>query len=171
MGYWDIDWDIVVRDETPVDLRKPKRLAWLRVLVWPVKFIYNLLLQFRLNTIYYLTHSSQVCYMEAALNDVFDNDERRIYIADGPFKDPVPLYLDAEADKEVPLAEDSELPVSEYDAPVYLYTDAETAELGAQFIVYYPAVLALDAGQLIRMRALVDRYRLPSKHNYQLIAF
>ncbi len=169
MGVYDINYDIVTRQATPVRLRKPRRLAWLRVLASGVKYVYVLFMAYRTDTLYKLRHNSQVCYMEAVLNDAFDSVERRIYIDEGPEEDPIWLYLEEE-EKDVWLALVSELPVDpdDYAAPTWLYTDMEMITTGAQFIVYYPEGLAFD---LARMRALINYYRLPSKYNYLIQAF
>ena len=167
MGVYDIDFDKVVQLETPTRLRKSVRLAWLRVLVWCVKFLYNLFVVFRTDRVYRMAHNSQVCYMEAVLNDAFDSDLRRIYIEDPEYVDPVYVYL---PDEELPvwLATDIELPVIDYEAPVPLYVDSEISVSSPQFIVYYPADLTID---LDRMRALINKYRLASKANYLILTF
>lgn len=167
MGVYDIDFDKVVRLETPTRLRKSVRLAWLRVMVWCVKFLYGLFVVFRNDRVYRMAHNSQVCYMEAVLNDAFDPDLRRIYIDDPEYVDPVYVYLPPE---ELPvwLATDIELPVMDYEAPVPLYVDSEISVSGPQFIVYYPVDLTIDED---RMRALINKYRLASKANYLILTF
>lgn len=167
MSFYIIDFNKLAKERARIMKRKPKRLAWTRVLVSGVKNLYVQFLSFRTERLYYLSHNSQVCYMEAALNDMFDNTLRRIYISDGPYEDPVYLYLDSE-EAPVYLAEESELPVGEYEAPTYLPTDVETAELGYQFIVNYPDGLVFDVE---RMKALINRYRLPSKWNYSIVSY
>lgn len=167
MGFYDIDTAKVIKQSVPVRLRKIIRLAWLGVLLYGVQRVYELFMLFRADRMYWVSHNSQVCYMEAALNDLFDNELRRIYIADGAHFDPVYVFMDTE-EHPVWLATDGELPLSEYDAPVYLPTDIETYDMGYQFIVYYPVGLVFD---MARMRALVNKYRLPSKWNYDIVSF
>lgn len=167
MSIYDIDVDKEVRLYTPGRWRKAKRLAWLRTLVYAIKVIYLQFLNFRKERNYYLYHNGQVCYLEGALNDLFDPVYKRIFIGDGPYVDPLYIYTVPE-ERPVPVARVAELPVIDYDAPVYLYTGAETATDGVQFIVWYPNTLVFDANQ---MRALVDKYRLVGKHNYSLQSY
>jgi hypothetical protein len=168
MSVYEINYDIAVQQHTPVRLRKLRRLAWLRTLVAGVVSVYDMFMEARSRSNYYLAHNSQVCYMEAALNDTFDPTLRRIFIEDGPFLDPTYTYLVPE-DAEFPLALDSELPGPLlYDAPIWLYTDVETSVLGVQFIVYYPGGVGFTF-DMNRMKALIGKYRLPSKRNYQVL--
>lgn len=102
------------------------------------------------------------------MNDVFDTVLRRIYIADGPFYDPIFTYLVPEGTLSY-LALDSELPGSlDYDAPLWMYIDEETSTVGVQFIVFYPEGLIFNVD---RMKALIAKYRLPSKREYILEAY
>lgn len=165
MGKYDIDINVTARLEVPEKDRGSVRLAWLRVFVYCIKYVYGLFMTFRADRAYRMAHNSQVCYMGAVLNDAFDNTLRRIYIDDPVYRDPVWLYLAAE-DRPMWLATDAELPVVDYDAPVYLYKDSEISTGVAQFIVYYPAGLDVD---LVRMTALIEKYRLPSKANYSIL--
>lgn len=167
MGFYIVDFNKSLKEYLPVRKRTAKRLAWLRTLLAGIKYIYTKFLLFRSERLYYLSHNSQVCKMEGALNDTFDNTLRRIYISDGPYEDPVYIYLDSE-ESPVFLAEDSELPVLGYDAPTYLPTDAETAELGFQFIVFYPDGLVFD---MEHMKAKVNQFRLPSKWNFSIESY
>lgn len=181
MSFYEIDYDLVVARHTPVRLRKPRRLAWLRTLVSGIVGVddilemvgvYDLFKEVRSSSNYYLAHNSQVCYMEAVLNDTFDPIDRLIKIEDGPFVDPIYTYLDPEG-LEVPLAaDDTEIALPpDYDAPVWLYTDVETGVLGVQFIVYFPEGSLWDDLDIDRAKALIGKYRLPSKRNYQLMPY
>ncbi|HGM2344182.1 TPA: hypothetical protein ACKJ98_002036, partial [Neisseria gonorrhoeae] len=68
---------------TPTFLRKPKLVAWLRMLATPLhKVLYNFQ-RARQDDLYNLAHNSQVCYLRKALNDEFDDEKRRIRIEDG----------------------------------------------------------------------------------------
>lgn len=172
MSVYDINYELVVKRHTPVRLRKPRRLAWMHTLVAGIVDIYTRFVALRSDANYYLAHNSQVCYMEAALNDAYDNGLRRVRIVDPFYIDPVYIYM-APEELEVPLALVSELPVSpdDYDAPVWLYMYSETSLFGVQFIVEYPDIPAFDESLGFdpdRMKALIGKYRLPSKRNYIL---
>lgn len=169
MGFFDIAYGIVTSQNLPVRLRKAKHKAWLRALVeGSVGVLY---LRFRANraaNLYDLGHNGQVCYMEALLNDAFDNTLRRIFISDTPFREPwyeftnperkiTYLALDAEVDGSTP-----------YPAPTYVYTEREIMESLAGFIVNVPAALVYDDA---RLKALVNKYRLPSITNWYVKTF
>jgi hypothetical protein len=178
MSVFEIDFGHLVNDQTPVRLRGAVRLAWLAAMADGAEYTHDLFAVNRANDLYDLAHNGQVCYMEAALNDLFDFYLRRIYISNGPYSDAVYIYQDDE-DKPVYLAQDSELPVdpADYDAPVYLFTDAETYVNGITFIVNVPVAIRGDgmtgmaAGYTdTRLKALVDRYRMPGK-TYTIVSF
>lgn len=167
MGFFDIDYDILIWQLLPVRLRKPLMHAWLRCLATPVKWLYSLFSASRATHLYTLAHNSQVVYLQSALNDLFDNTGRGIYIADGTFEDPLFAYLVPE-DKPLWLALVSEVGATTYTAPLSLYTDGETALLGIGFIVMVPASVSFDVA---RMRALIDRYRLVGRSNYDIVVY
>jgi hypothetical protein len=169
MAIYDIDFYELSKQLLPVRLRKSKLLAWMRAMVAGVKQIFTEFKAFRgaetgalqsNSVLYDLAHNGQVCYVEAALNDVFDALSRGIYITDGEFDDPLYVYLEAEL-KPVWAPLESETPGLE---PLWLYTDAEVDSTGADFIVHVPSAVALGAVyDLDRLKAIVNHYKLPGK--------
>jgi hypothetical protein len=162
---FDVDFDALVWRLLPVRLRGAKMYAWLKVLVVPMRYVYGLFMANRQANLYRLAHNGQVCKMEAVLNDAFDPDDKRIFISDGPFKDPIYIYRRAE-----------QKPVALYTAgehlPNYLYTRDETAAMGIQFYVNVPTAVTLTGGySAIRLKSLVNKYRLPGITNYAIIIF
>lgn len=171
MGIFDIDYSGLVVQLLPVRLRNNKMTSWLNCLVSPVAWLYNLFKANRKNNLYILAHDSQVCYLQAALNDVFDPVSRGIQVVDGPFEDPLYLYLNPEL-KPLWLGMVSEEGTTTYPDPQVLYTDAETTLLGICFIVKVPLAVAGGAGyDVLRLKALVDFYRLPGRKNYSVITY
>ena len=170
MSVFDVDYNVLVKQLLPVRLRQSKMIAWLKCLVAPVKWLYDLFKTFRNNNLYLLAHDSQVCYQEAALNDTFDPINRGIYISDGVYVDPVYVYLIPEL-KPVFIDLASEVGTSVIPAPdpVPLYLDMEIyAGLGAYtFIVNVPVAITFD---MARLRALVDLYKLPGK-KYNVVTY
>ena len=160
--FFEIDYDVLIRLLLPVRLRLPKMLAWLRCMVWPVKELYDRFYQQRQANLYLLGHNSQVVYLQAALNDTFDPTLRRIYISDGSSADPLWVYLPAE-NLPLYLGLPAEAGTTPYPTPQWLYTRTEVITSTYAFIVWLPTGFVYDA---TRMRALIDRYRLPSKGNY-----
>lgn len=67
----------------PTFLRKPILLAYLEIVLHPISKIYDRWSVSRINNIYNLEHTGQVCYLRKALNDALDPGLRRIYIDNG----------------------------------------------------------------------------------------
>lgn len=167
MSFFDIVYANLVKDTTPTLLRKRKWLAWLNVLVSPIKWQYDAFTAYRNYTLYLLSHTSQVFSIEVVLNDAFDATDRQIYITDEYYADPVWLPLVAELE-QVWLATDAE------DEPVWLPTDEEVAEAetGKLFLVMVPVAVSISVGYSEdRLRALVNAYRLAGKDNYGVETF
>ena len=84
MSVFDVDFSSTGLPKylVPVRLRQSKMLAWLQALVSPVSYLYGLFGINRKNNLYDLSRNGQVCYLQAALNDVFDATYRRIFITD-----------------------------------------------------------------------------------------
>lgn len=152
---FNIDYDVLVQLLVRAKLRGANVLLVLKSLAAPVKRLYDQFSAFRTVNLYYLEHNSQVCKMEAVLNDRFDQALRRITILDG--EDLEPLYVFQEPELH-PLYAFQE---SENQA-LYLYQQSQT-DIGVDFIVKVPATVSFD---VIELKALVNYYRLPSKHNY-----
>jgi len=167
MGVFDINYDALQVQLLPVRLRNPKMKAWIKCLCIPVRWLFNLFTAARRDTLYYLSHNSQVVYLEAALNDVFDPITRGIFISDGPAEDPLFTYLVPEH-RPIWIGLASETGSIPYPAPATLYTNAETSLFGSGFIVNVPVAVSFD---LYRMQALINRYRLPGRNNYEVITY
>jgi hypothetical protein len=171
MGFFDINYDALIPQLTPVKLRKPVMTAWLKVLVSPVKWLYDQFKTSRKGNLYTLAHNGQVCYLEAVLNDAFDPIVRGVYVTDGPFRDPLFLYLDAEV-KPLWVGLTSEIGITPYPDPEILYTDGETYALGICFIIHVPISVAGGPGyDVTRLRALTDKFRLPGRTNYTVVTY
>jgi hypothetical protein len=164
--FYDIDFDALIRSLLPVRLRKAVMEHWLRCLVQPVKDVYQWFIANRNANLYTLSHNSQVVYLQAALNDMFDPATRGIYISEVPGTLPVYVYLPAEHHPQW-LAVAGETPVT-YSAPMWLYTSAETALSGYDFVVMVPMAVLWEP---VRMRALIDKYRLPSRGSYTIVTY
>ena len=121
---------------TPTFLRKPKLVAWLRTLATPLhKLLYD------------LAHNSQVCYLRKALNDEFDDEQRRIRIEDGKQKQRLYIY---------PRSANKPL----YLGKLFLYQRGDYIDGGVDFIVVLPKDLTYDK---YKLEALVNLYKLAGK--------
>ena len=168
-GYWSPDFNVIVWQKLPVRLRQAVQYAWLKVLVSPVVYLYNLFKINRDTNIYGLGINSQVCYLEKVLNDTFDLTPRRIFITDGEYHDPLAVYLVPET-KPVWLGLVSEEGGTTYPDPEPLYLDSESYSIsGVQFIVHVPT--AVYAGHENRLKAVVNKDRLVGKKNWIVVTF
>lgn len=68
--------------QLPVHLRRPRIMALVRALTAPLYKVQSLFLDYRNEVVYKIEHNGQVCYLQGALNDTFDNTARRIRIVD-----------------------------------------------------------------------------------------
>lgn len=131
----------------PTFLRKPKLVAWLRTLATP---LYKLLYDFQRasqDDLCNLAHNSQVCYLRKALNDEFDDEQRRIRIEDGKQKQRLYIY---------PRSANKPL----YLGKVFLYQRGDYIDGGVDFIVVLPKDLTYDK---YKLEALVNFYKLAGK--------
>ena len=132
---------------TPTFLRKPKVVAWLRMLAIPLHKMLYKFQQARESDLYNLAHNSQVCYLHKALNDEFDKVQRGISIEDG--KQNVRLYI-------YPRSANRPL----YLGKVYLYQRGSYIDGGVDFVVVLPRDLEYDK---YKLEALVNFYKLAGK--------
>lgn len=153
MGYFDVDVNVALWRIIPVRWRNALHYGWLKALVEPVRWVKGLFDTSRSGNLYRLKHTSQVCYLEAALNDVFDPLSRRIYITDPLYADPVWVFRRSER-KPMYLYRRSET------TPVYLYRRSEMVEGAVDFIINVPAAVSYDSA---RMRAMANQQKLVSK--------
>ncbi|MFE3868688.1 hypothetical protein ACFX5E_11465 [Flavobacterium sp. LS2P90] len=132
--WFKIDWNILALDQIPIALRKPSVSAVAQIVLKPLNDLYYKWYNWRIDNIYKLDHTSQICYLRGSLNDKFDPVERRIYIGNGLLFDTQYIFTEAE-DIDVWLETESE------DETLWLRTEPETADTGLDFIVYVPETI------------------------------
>jgi hypothetical protein len=132
---------------TPTFLRKPKLVAWLRMLATPLLKVLYEFQRARQADLYNLAHNSQVCYLRKALNDEFDDEQRRIRIEDGKQKQRLYIY---------PRSANKPL----YLGKLFLYQRGDYIDGGVDFIVVLPKDLTYDK---YKLEALVNFYKLAGK--------
>lgn len=152
MNLFNVDFAAYIRAMLPFIMRKPKTLAFLSVLLSPVKSLYGLFKKNREQNLYYLDHNAQVVRMEAVLNDRWDDELRRINITDGTAKEALIIYREDETKPPVYLFTEAE------NNPVPLYQESEFDE-GNDFEVNVPWDVVFDVEE---MKALINKYRLTS---------
>lgn len=146
---YKIDLFSLVVQLLPTRLRKPKHIAWVKLIAWPFQKILDSLSTYRQKKIYDLSFDYTVGNIERVLNDTFDRLERRIHITEGIYIIPVTIYTPPEnKPKEIPFV---------------IYTPEELAAGNGDFIVNLPKELNLSSGDLIRLQALTRYYCLDDK--------
>ncbi len=167
MGLFNVSFPDLVKQLLPVRLRNAKITRWLQCLVAPLIELYFLFTTNRNENLYYLSHNGQVSYLQAVLNDTFDFTGRGIYITDPAICDAVFIWLVAESET-IWLGLTSEIGITGYANPLWLYLNTEVSASTTNFIVMIPSTLSYDS---FRMKALIDKYRLVSKNNYLLLSY
>jgi hypothetical protein len=153
---YDINYKRLVTWIVPQVLRKPKTMGLLKAMVSPVVYIYNLFLINRRNNLYKLMITPQVCYVEMALNDKYDNSNRKIKIVRPKSYDPLFLFQRVER-KPVFLHRRNTATAQQRQ---WLYQKGEASAFQYDFIVQVPATVAFDMNELT---AVIDSYILPDK--------
>lgn len=142
-GWFNLDLDKLVILLLPIAWRRPRTVAFLQALVAPLKSLhYNFRIN-RVKNLYRIRHNWMKCYMEAALNDEFDPQERRITIDEPDVHLNKYIYTEAENKPK-------------YLGTMYLRTLAELDGSGMDFTVNFNGA----SGNIYDIRALVDFYKL-----------
>ncbi len=163
---YNINWRKFIIENLEVDLRRVKTVKWLEVLFKPIIWLHIEFLAFRTQALYKVNHNSQICYLQAVLNDSFDNIQRRIIIRNATLREPLWFY-EPEENKPVVFYE------TEDNKPVYFREESEFIGDGADFLVLVPIDLKPTNTQeenalLIKMKAQIDYYKLFVK-NYIIL--
>lgn len=109
--------------------------------------------KFRARNIYNTVITPQVCYLEKALNDRYDNILRRIYITDGAYNDSLYLYIEEELF-------DLHLYTNEEEIDLYISTEAEEGLEDVTFIVNVPVSLTYNVDEF---KAVVSAFKLAGR--------
>lgn len=138
---------------TPYFLANPKMNAWLAIIIQPVTFIYNDLLNFRTQKLYQLSITPQVTYLQKLLNDRYDYTLRRIRIVDAIDKPPVYLFVRSELKPRgfFTRAENN---------PVYFFARSESGSITNDFVIKIPYSVPFNE---LELKSLVNAYKLASK--------
>lgn len=129
--WFDINWDIFGVQNLPNKWRDINSISFLKVILKPINDLYYNWYNWRIDNIYKLEHTGQVCSLEGSLNDKFDPVERRIYIGDGLLYETTYIFTEAE-EQDIWIETESE------PETIWLRTESETADTGLDFIVYVP---------------------------------
>jgi len=162
---YQLNWASLPMHLLPHSLRQSRSYAWLVCLLKPVQNLHTQFLSYRTKKNCELDHTPQVYSIEKVLNDAFDQQERRIYIVDGVYLSAVYFY---NPDENAPVHFYN--PQDNADHPRF-YNPQELEQLDVDFVVVLPTEFQNNyiegSSQLIRLKSLIDFYRLPDK-TYQI---
>jgi hypothetical protein len=166
MNVYSINWNIFSDNQLMGKLRKPKIRSFAKILLHPMKLLHLDFLNFRQKCLYRIQHNSQICYMEAMLNDLFDPSLRRIRIVNVTFLEPIYFY-EPEENRDVYFYEPEE------GRDVYFREEEDFAGDGVDFLVCVPPDLqpqteAATMAYITRMSGEVEYYKLYSK-NFKIV--
>lgn len=165
-----IDYKRLVVMLLPTGLRKPILFGLLKVAVKPITMLYDTFLSSRRQNIYVINQTGQVCYLRGLLNDAFDVELRRLYVANGEASDWTILYqksLFTAIDNKSPLwltgADEKQAGTLLFRRDVRLVPKTgSVSAVGVDFMVMVPMILRgkIDENRMI---SLVNFYKLASK--------
>lgn len=153
--WYKVDYNKLVILLLPTFLRKSKIINFLQCLVFPIGQLYYTWTQLRNDNLYKVEHNAQVCKFRKALNDRFDQTQRRIYITDGNKYEREYLYTTAENRPR-------------YLGVMYLHQTQDYADTGVDFIVWTPKEIITT--QYYELVALIEFYKLGGKR-YKIESF
>lgn len=151
MSKYNVNYKRLALMLLPTLLRHRLMSAILYAAMSPIEALHARLLTLRENARYRLYHNGQVCYLRAALCDLFDPGQRRITITDTPATDTLWIYT---RDKVYPHTVHRR--GSEYAGIVW----CRGVQADSGFVVHIPAELHDRKAQL---EGAIDRYRLVTK--------
>lgn len=138
---------------TPYFIQNPKMNAWLSIIIQPVTYVYNDLLNFRTQKLYQLSITPQVTFLQKLLNDRYDYTQRRIRIVDAIDKPPVYLFVRTELKPKYFYARSEA-------KPIYFFARSESGSITNDFIILIPSLVPFND---LELRSLVNTYKLASK--------
>lgn len=161
--WYKVNWSALVMQLSLRDFRKPFVLNFALVFIRPLITLNYTWSNWRIENLYKIENTGQVCSLRGSLNDRFDPSLRRIYIGDGQ-QNPT-TYVHTEAEEQL-LFTNTE--GEDDDETIYVYTEAETADTGLDFIVYVPTAIA--TAERYALIAHIEFYKAGGKR-YAIIQF
>jgi len=146
--WYNVDFKKLTVLLLPLAVRRVKLVNFFNVFMSPIIIIYDNWMIFRSENVFKLNHNAQVCYLRKALNDLFDPQQRRIYIEDGSRFVREYLYTQAELKPK-------------YMGGITLYLNSDYSDTGVDFVVRAPqSVIGTSLDSLI---ASISFYKLGGK--------
>ena len=145
----------------PMCLRGNRMKAFVKAFVEPLKYMKDSFEDYRATKDYRLTHNSQVCYLQAALNDRFDPLLRGIKILDGDGNNEGIILHRRSEDQPLTIYERQE------EKPVVMYQRNFGGSRAVTFKVQVPHRMSNRLSEY-ELSAVVNEYKLASMR-YEII--
>lgn len=156
--WYKVNFNVFSIQLLPTFLRKPALMAFVQILLKPISELYSDWSIIREKNMYKLYHTGQVCYLRKSLNDTFDLVKRRITITEGELYDISYIYTEGFGEKKYIYTEN----LAEVDSkPIWLRTEAETADTGVDFRVILPK--DINESELESINAHINFYKAGGK--------
>ena len=130
-----------------------RQIDWIRSLIQPIQQLNDKVKQYTDDVYYRLNLTGQVIYLEHYLNDLFDKDQRRIYLSDDNLV--LPPYLFNKSDGEAVLNLYNE---ADGETPFHLYNKQDYFNQGS-FVINVPAAIILTQSMLNRIKRATNQYK------------
>jgi hypothetical protein len=152
---YNVNWNNVIKSALPPRLYKTTIVAWLSVFAKYFQELHARLIDYSNEVNKKLKYNSQVCYLEAALNDKFDPIKKEIKINDAGGSRLIPLQRDRDS-APVIIGSDAAGPA------MILQPDSGYTGGDYDFIVSIPQRIAGDIPES-RLHSLLNYYKLAGK--------
>lgn len=172
---FNIDYKRLLVMLLPTPIRKPVVFAIMKAIFRPIVTLYDAFMLNRAQNIYRMTRTGQVCHLRGMLNDAFDSDLRRIYIADSQAAGWIFLYKQSlfnSIDNKYPLmvTKADTITADAFGNTTLIFNEGLTlipkqgsiGASGIDFLVMVPFAL-LGVVDENRIKSQVNYYKLASK--------
>lgn len=157
--YYNTNYSYLATLLLPVRLRAVLTTALIRAMVQPLDRINDSFVKYRDSLI--TSSSSQVCYLQAMLNDEFDYLERRIKIRTTAIDLMSLITHDIKTDRRILV------PSADSNNRTLLNARYQIGSSLADFEIVFPKGYTLSKPEQIKLKLIVNRHKLASK-KYQI---
>ncbi len=158
---FNIIFRYIILNLLPIQLRKPRNIAWLSLIMSYLKSIYDDFVVYRTSMLYDINFTGQTCYLEKKLRDIFNI--QGLYISDGIYLEPTYLSNRSEGNLPVFINNSSE------NENIFFLNNLIEFSMGTDFFVNIPAADydAMTGESLSRMATIINYYLVFGK-NYNI---
>jgi len=161
---FNINFKYLINLLIPPVLRTEKQIAWLEVITYYLKIIYENFILFRINKLYDINFTGQTMYLEKKLQDIFKIPD--LYISDGFFVEDTYLSNIHEGNLPVYISN-----ISENEETIIFYNISEiNNEFDFVVNIHLSDYLSLSNEDFFKMNKIINYYKLVDKR-YKIISY